>query len=277
MISYLNVTYKMKNILFLIPFLSLSANFFFGQSKQKLVWFDEFNGNKLDYSKWGVEENAYGGGNNEQQIYRWDPKNLRVEDGNLVIEAHKDNPNAAGTTRPYSSARIRSKHRGDWKYCRVDVRAKLPIGKGIWPAIWMLPTDEKYGGWASSGEIDIMELVGHEPSTYHGTLHYGGGWPKNKHSGKEFKLDSGTFADDFHIFSIFWEKGKIIWGIDGKPWQTQEKWDSEKGEFPAPFDQRFHLLINLAIGGHWPGNPNDQTQFPAKMLVDYVRVYQSVK
>jgi beta-glucanase (GH16 family) len=159
----------------------------------------------------------------------------------------------------------------------VDVRAKLPIGKGIWPAIWMLPTDEKYGGWAASGEIDIMELVGHEPSTYHGTLHYGGGWPKNQHTGKEFKLPKGTFADDFHIFSIFWEEGKIIWGIDGKPWQTQEKWYSEKGKSPAPFDQRFHLLINLAVGGRWPGNPNDQTKFPAKMLIDYVRVYQTEK
>ena len=253
------------------------ASFSYGKSRQKLVWADEFNGDSLDYSKWGVEENAYGGGNNEQQIYRWDKKNLRVENGNLVIEAHKDNPNVAGTTRPYSSARIRSKHRGDWKYCRVDVRAKLPIGKGIWPAIWMLPTDEKYGGWASSGEIDIMELVGHEPSTYHGTLHYGGGWPKNQHAGKEFKLAKGTFADEFHIFSIFWEKGKIIWGIDGKPWQTQEKWHSEKGTFPAPFDQRFHLLINLAVGGRWPGNPDTKTKFPAKMLVDYVRVYQDEK
>ena len=93
----------------------------------------------------------------------------RVKEGNLIIQAHNDQPNVVGTSRPYSSARIRTKHRGDWKYCRIDVRAKLPAGKGIWPAIWMLPTDEKYGGWASSGEIDIMELVGNEPSTYHGT------------------------------------------------------------------------------------------------------------
>ena len=120
-------------ILLIITFAILNslAPFSFGKSKQKLIWADEFNGESLDYSKWGVEENAYGGGNNEQQIYRWDKKNLRVENGNLVIEAHKDNPNIAGTTRPYSSARIRSKHRGDWKYCRVDVRAKLPIGKGM--------------------------------------------------------------------------------------------------------------------------------------------------
>lgn len=236
--------------------------------KNTLVWSDEFNGNSLDYSKWDVEENAYGGGNNEQQIYRWDPKNLRVEDGNLVIEAHKDSPNVMGTIRPYSSARIRTKHRGDWKYCQVKVRAKLPVGKGILPAIWMLPTDEKYGDWASSGEIDIIELVGHEPSTYHGTLHFGGSWPRNKHQGDKYRLTNGTFADNFHIFPIQWEEGKITWSIDEELWQTEQKWDTEKATFPAPFDQCFHLLINLAVGGRWPGSPNEQTHFPAKMLID---------
>ena len=204
----------------------------------KVVWSDEFNGSSLDYSKWGVEENALGGGNNELQAYRWNKKNVRVEGGNLILEAHKDSPNMFGTIRPYSSGRIRSKLRGDWTYCRVDVRAKLPIGRGIWPAIWMLPTDEKYGGWASSGEIDIMELVGHEPSTYHGTLHYGGGWPRTSIS-KPYKLASGTFADDFHVFSVFWEEGKIIWGIDGESWQTQQKWYSE-----SPF---LHLSTSVSI------------------------------
>ena len=141
----------------------------------------------------------------------------------------------------------------------------------------MLPTDNTYGTWASSGEIDIMEMVGHEPSTYLGTLHYGGKWPKNKHSGKPYKLPSGTFADDFHVFSIVWEEGKIHWAIDGKSWQTQTEWSSEGGKFPAPFDQRFHLLLNLAVGGNWPGAPNANTKFPAQFLVDYVRVYQLAK
>ena len=258
------------NFFFLLIFSSLSV-----QADQKLVWADEFNGVSLDYTKWGVEENAYGGGNNELQIYRWDKRNLRVKDGNLVMEAHHDNPNVVGTTRPYSSARIRTKHRGDWKYCRVDVRVKLPVGKGIWPAIWMLPTEEKYGGWASSGEIDIMELVGHEPSTYHGTLHYGGAWPKNRHSGEKFQLSRGTFVDKFHVFSVNWQEGKITWSIDGEVWQTQQKWDSEQKPYPAPFDQRFHLILNLAVGGRWPGNPDAMTTFPATMLVDYVRVYQN--
>ena len=243
----------------------------------KLVWSDEFKGPTLDYSKWGIEVNAFGGGNNEMQIYTDRHENVRVEKGNLIIEARKDGHAEAGVRRDYSSGRIRTKNRGDWRYGRIDVRAKLPIGKGIWPAIWMLPTDNTYGTWASSGEIDIMEMVGHEPSTYLGTLHYGGKWPKNKHSGKPHKLSSGTFADDFHIFSIVWEEGKIQWAIDGKSWQTQTEWSSEGGKFPAPFDKRFHLLLNLAVGGNWPGAPDANTKFPAKLLVDYVRVYQLAK
>ena len=196
---------------FLLIFVVFS---FHAQAEQRLVWADEFNGESLDYNKWGVEENTYGVGNNELQIYRWDKRNLLVKGGNFVMETHHDSPNVVATTRPYSWARIRTKHRDDWKYFRVDVRANLPVGKGIWPAIWMLPTDEKYGGWASSGEIDIMELVGHEPSTYHGTLHYGGSWPKNRHSGEKF-LSTGTFADKFHVFSINWQEGMITWSIDG--------------------------------------------------------------
>ena len=240
----------------------------------QLVWADEFNGKSLDYSKWGIEVNAFGGGNNEMQIYTDRPENVRVQNGQLIIEARKDGYAEAGTKREYSSGRIRSKHRGEWRYGRIDVRAKLPVGKGIWPAIWMLPTDNAYGTWAASGEFDIMELVGHEPDTYHGTLHYGGKWPNNKHTGKSYKLQKGTFADAFHVFSIVWKEGEIQWYLDGKLWQTQKQWSSEGGKFPAPFDQRFHLLINLAVGGNWPGPPDGKTKFPAQLLVDYVRVYQ---
>ena len=128
----------------------------------KLVWSDEFNGTKLDYSKWGIEENAFGGGNHELQIYTDRPKNVRVMNGRLILEAHKDNAQISGTQRPYSSGRIRTKHRGDWQYGKIEVRAKLPTGQGLWPAIG-LPTDEKYGTWAASGEIDIMEFKGQEP------------------------------------------------------------------------------------------------------------------
>ena len=142
----------------------------------KLVWSDEFNGTKLDYSKWGIEENAFGGGNHEQQIYTDRSKNVRVENGSLILEAHKDNAQISGTQRPYSSGRIRTKHRGDWQYGKIEVRAKLPAGQGLWPAIWMLPTDEKYGTWAASGEIDIMEHVGYDPNHIYFSLHNNNLW-----------------------------------------------------------------------------------------------------
>jgi beta-glucanase (GH16 family) len=238
------------------------------------VWSDEFNGEALDPTKWGIEVNAFGGGNNELQIYTDRSENVRVEGGHLVIEARRDNAGISGTEREYSSGRVRTKNRGDWKYGRIDVCAKLPIGAGIWSAIWMLPSEDKYGGWAASGEIDIMEMKGQEPDHVLGTLHYGGQWPKNQYSGDSYKLKTGTFADDFHVFSVHWQPGKIQWFVDGELYQEQTKWNSSGGPFPAPFDQDFHLLLNLAVGGNFLGPPNDSTEFPVKMLVDYVRVYQ---
>ncbi len=240
----------------------------------KLVWSDEFAGKKLDYSKWGVEVNAFGGGNNEMQLFTDRTENIRVENGHLVIEARKDRPNIQGTVREYSSGRVRTKHRGDWKYGRIEVRAKLPEGKGLWPAIWMLPTEDKYGPWAASGEIDIMELVGHEPNKVLGTLHFGDVWPKNQHAGSSYQLPQGTFAEDFHVFAIEWEQGEIRWYVDDKLTQTQNQWNSKSAAFPAPFDQAFHLVLNVSVGGNLPGPPNATTKFPQQMRVDYVRVYQ---
>lgn len=242
--------------------------------KGNLVWSDEFDGPTLDYSKWECEVNAFGGGNEELQLYTDRKENVRVEKGSLIIEARKEAANISGTQRNYSSGRIRTKHRGDWKYGRIDVKAKLPEGQGIWPAIWMLPTDEKYGGWASSGEIDIMEFKGQEPSRVLGTLHFGGKWPKNRYSSGNYDLPKGKFSDDFHLFSLDWREGKMTWLIDDKPYQTMSKWDSDEAPFPAPFNERFHLIINLAVGGRFLGNPNDTTPFPRQLEVDYVRVYQ---
>ncbi len=239
-----------------------------------LVWEDNFDGTALDYTKWGVEVNAFGGGNHELQIYTDRRKNVRVENGNLVIQAHRDNADVAGTTREFSSGRVRTKNRGDWKYGRVDVRAKLPKGAGIWPAIWMLPTDEKYGTWAASGEIDIMEMRGQNPNVVLGTLHYGKRWPDNRFSGDELKLATGDFSEKFHTFSVIWSEGRIDWLIDDQHYQTQTQWDSDGGKSPAPFDQRFHVILNLAVGGGFVGNVNDKTVFPQQMIVDYVRVYQ---
>ncbi|MEZ6126589.1 MAG: glycoside hydrolase family 16 protein [Planctomycetaceae bacterium] len=245
--------------------------------KWELVWKDEFDGERLNYQQWEVEVNAFGGGNHEQQIYTDRPANVRVENGHLVLEALHDHHGIAGTVREFSSGRIRSKHRGDWTYGKFEIRAKLPGSQGIWPAIWMLPTDEVYGGWASSGEIDILEFKGQEPGVLWGTLHYGSAWPGNAHSGTTLVRKDVDFTSDFHVYGLEWESGVMRWLLDGEVWQTQNKWHSSGAPFPAPFDQRFHLILNLAVGGQFLGNADATTKFPAQMLVDYVRVYQRPK
>ena len=244
------------------------------QKDWQLVWHDEFDGDQLDYTKWGIEVNALGGGNNELQLYTDYPSNVRVESGNLILEARSDSPSLMGTKRKYSSGRIRTKNRGDWKYCYLEVKAKLPAGTGMWPAIWMLPTDDKYGTWPLSGEIDIVELDGAQPNRAHGTIHYRDKWPHNQSSAKEFVLEKGLFSDTYHVFAIRWEKDLIRWYIDGECYHTQTRWNTSSASFPAPFDQRFHLLLNLAVGGNMVDDPDSSTQFPQQMLIDYVRVYQ---
>jgi beta-glucanase (GH16 family) len=239
-----------------------------------IVWNDEFNGPDIDMDKWEHEVNGWGGGNNELQYYTKRNVNSFIEDGNLVIQGLQETFTGPDGTREYTSARLRTKNKGDWKYGRFEVKALLPYGQGIWPAIWMLPTDWVYGGWAASGEIDIMEMVGHENKPVHGTLHYGGAWPDNVQSGDSFVLQEGTFSGDYHVFTIEWKEGEIKWFVDGIPYLTQTQWFSDGQEYPAPFDQRFHILLNVAIGGNWPGSPDHTTVFPQKMFVDYVRVYE---
>ena len=240
----------------------------------KVVWEDAFDGDALDWSKWEIEVNAFGGGNHELQLYTDRRENVRVENGRLVFEARKDNHGIAGTVREFSSGRIRTKRRGDWLYGRIEVRAKIPAGQGIWPAIWMLPSDDTHGGWAASGEIDIMEIKGQEPDLLWGTLHHGGPWPDNRHTGTQYRLPQGSFADAFHTYAIEWERGRITWLVDGTPWQTQTEWSSTGNTFPAPFDHPFHLVINLAVGGGFVGNPETSTPFPARFEIDHVRVLQ---
>jgi beta-glucanase (GH16 family) len=242
--------------------------------KWNLVWQDEFDGSAIDPAKWEFEVNAWGGGNNELQYYTARPENARVENGVLLITARRETFTGPEGTREFTSARLRTRNRGDWTYGRFEIRAKLPIGQGIWPAIWMLPTDNVYGTWAASGEIDIMEYLGQKPNEVFGTLHYGAKWPKNTHTGQTTKLEKGTFHDDFHVFAMEWEPGEIRWYVDDRHYQTQTKWHTEGHTFPAPFDQRFHLLLNLAVGGNLPGAPDKTTPFPQVLAVDYVRVFQ---
>jgi beta-glucanase (GH16 family) len=238
----------------------------------RLVWQDEFGGRQVDPAKWEFEVNAQGGGNNELQYYV--TNNARVQDGFLSIEARKGAYTGPEGTRGFTSTRIRTKGRGDWKYGRFEIRAKLPTGQGYWPAIWMLPTDAVYGDWPHSGEIDIMELIGHKPKQVHGTLHYADAERHHTYRGTNTTLAVGTFSDAFHVFRLDWEPGTMRWYVDNQLYQTQTNWLSGTNAFPAPFDQRFHLILNLAVGGNWPGNPNPNTIFPQAMIVDYVRVYQ---
>jgi beta-glucanase (GH16 family) len=226
-----------------------------------LVWNDEFNGPDIDAAKWEWEVNGDGGGNNELQYYTGFPENSFIEDGKLVIKAIKENY----LGKHYTSARMRTKNKGDWRYGRFEARMKLPYGKGMWPAFWMLPTDWVYGGWPQSGEIDIMELVGDVPNKVYGTIHWGD--PDHRQSGGSYVLPSGTFAGDFHTFIVEWDSVGFRWYVDGLQYfSTSRGW---------PFDQRFHILLNLAVGGNWPGNPDEFTYFPQLMYVDYVRVYRS--
>ena len=252
----------------------------------RLVWQDEFDGLAIDASKWEHEVDCWGGGNNEDQCYVSDDKNSFVKDGALHIVALADQPSGAVAgpnadpnvvTRAYSSARLRTLGRGDWKYGRVEVAAQLPYGQGLWPAIWMLPSEEVYGGWARSGEIDILEAVnlrvpGETENRVYGTLHYGDSWPQNVQSGG-YADPSSDVTRGYHLYVIEWEEGELRWFVDDELYLTQNEWHSEGNEFPAPFDQAFHLLLNVAVGGGWPGPTNSDTEFPQEMRVDYVRVF----
>jgi len=240
----------------------------------ELVWNDEFNGTHIATVRWEHEVNGWGGGNNELQYYTDRPENSYVENGLLYIVARKEEFTGPDGTRQYTSARMRTLNKGDWQYGRFDIRAKMPIGQGMWPAIWMLPTEWKYGGWAASGEIDIMEFLGHESNRVYGTLHYGGTPPDNVHSGTSYTLPNGTFSAGFHLFTLEWDTTEFRWYVDGDLYQTQKEWYTQNQMYPAPFDQTFHLLLNVAVGGNWPGNPDDTTVFPQMMVVDYVRVFK---
>ena len=243
-----------------------------------LVWSDEFEGNSIDESKWSFEigdgcdisEDLCGWGNNELEYYTDRTENAYLSDGNLVIKAKKESSLYLGKHQ-YTSARMVTKNKGDWKYGRIDVRAKLPIGQGLWPAIWMLPTENVYGGWPKSGEIDIMEYLGHKPSEVLGTIHYGHDfW---RYNSQYLELEEGTFADDFHVFTVLWDENCIQFQMDGINIGVP---NTRSTVLPTtyPFDQDFHLILNVAVGGNLPGSPDASTVFPQTMEVDYVRVYQ---
>lgn len=242
-----------------------------------LVWADEFDGKQIDPMKWELEVNGFGGWNNELQYYTDRPENAHVSDGRLWITAVKEEfTGAEGKKRHYTSARMITKGKEDWKYGRFEARIKFPRGRGMWPAFWMLPSEDVYGGNPRSGEIDIVEVIGSEASTIYGTLHFGDVKPGNLSSGGKTVLKEGDIGDDFHVYAVEWEEGAIRWYLDGALFHHVEKWSTPAGKYPAPFDRKFHLILNLAVGGNWPGPPDAETKFPQSMEVDYVRVYQRV-
>lgn len=248
------------------------------QPTWQLVWEDDFNGTSIDTTKWNFTIGAGGYGNNELQYYSNRPENARVENGKLVIEARKENYQGS----PYTSAKLTTQGKFAFTYGKVEVKAKLPEGQGVWPAIWMMPEDMSiYGGWPACGEIDIMELLGHEPGKIYGTIHYGN--PHTYHGGNYTLPDGQKFSDDFHVFGLEWEPGKIKWYVDGQLYYETSDWFSRSSNeafdytYPAPFDREFYLILNVAVGGNWPGYPPENADyFPQRMVVDWVKVYKKV-
>jgi len=235
----------------------------------RLVWSDEFDYSGMpDTTKWGYDIGGRGWGNNELQYYTNRTENARVGDGKLIIEARKE----VYDSNNYTSARMVSRHKGDWLYGRIEVKAKLPSGVGTWPAIWMLPTDWTYGGWPESGEIDIMEHVGFNQGFIHGTVHTGA-YNHNIGTQKGASINVPDVSAEFHVYAADWTPEKIDLFVDDSLYFTFPK---EKGDYKVwPFDKRFHLVMNIAVGGNWGGQQGvDSTIFPQDMVVDYVRVYQ---
>lgn len=235
-----------------------------------LAWSDDFSGAALDANVWNYEiGNGSGGwGNNELEYYTNSAKNAFVSNGNLIIEARKESIGGFN----YSSARLTTQNKKSFTYGRVDIRAKLPKTKGIWPALWMLGNNIANVGWPASGEIDIMELLGQEPSKAYGTLHYGASSATHGSKGNSYSLSGTSFYDQFHVFSMDWKQDEIKLYIDNNLYLTVTK--ADLGSNPYPFNAPFFFIFNVAVGGNWPGSPDGTTTFPQRMIVDYVRVFQ---
>lgn len=234
------------------------------------IWADEFNEEEINRDKWNFEVNGYGGGNNELQYYT--EKNAEIVDGKLVITALKEDY----LNRDYTSSRLTTKYKGDFRYGRIVVSAKMPTGQGTWPAIWMMPTMSVYGGWPQSGEIDIMEYVGRDPQNVFSTIHTE---KFNHQDGTQIGYDITvpTAETEFHTYEIIWNPGEIITYVDGVSFATfryTAQFNQDVAYYEAfPFDQQFFLILNLAIGGGFGGTV-DNSIFPTAFEIDYVRVYQ---
>ena len=242
-----------------------------------LTWSDDFNGSSgssVDSRKWSFDIGGKGWGNNELETYTDRPANARIKDGLLIITALKEAfKGPDNISRNFTSARILTRNKLTQIYGRFEARIKSPYGQGIWPAFWMLGDNIDAVHWPNCGEIDIMENIGKEPSIVHGTFH-GPGYSGGNGIGAPYVLSGGKkFSDDFHVFAIEWEPNVIRFYVDGILYQTRTPADLPVGAAWV-FDHPFFIILNVAVGGNWPGNPDASTAFPQQMLVDYVRVYR---
>uniref|UniRef100_B0T305 Glycoside hydrolase family 16 n=1 Tax=Caulobacter sp. (strain K31) TaxID=366602 RepID=B0T305_CAUSK len=265
----------------------------------RLVWADEFDGPALDQTKWSYAEDCGGGGNNERQCYTAAPANVSVRNGVLSLTTLRQattgladpwSGSKATRTLDYSSGKLVTKGKAFWRYGRIEVRARVPGGQGVWPAIWMMPEKSVYGGWPRSGEIDILETInlgapcdtcaGGRENRIFGTIHFGeDGGVGHRHQGGQ--IAPSPSADGFHVYAVEWSPGEIVWRVDSQRYfrAGSEDWKPVNGQAgPAPFDQPFHLILNLAFGGDWPEGANakgvDDAALPAVMEIDWVRVSQ---
>jgi beta-glucanase (GH16 family) len=238
-----------------------------------LSWSDEFDRDGApDPGRWVHDLGGNGWGNNELETYTDRPENAVVRGGSLVITARRETFRGAdGTERPYTSARLKTLGTFSQAYGRIEARMKIPRGQGIWPAFWMLGDNVATAGWPACGEIDIMENIGKEPTTVHGTLH-GPGYSGGQGIGAPYSAAS-PFADAFHVFGIEWEPNAIRWYVDGTLYQTRTPADLPAGARWV-FDAPAFIILNLAVGGNWPGDPDATSAFPQELVVDYVRVYK---
>ncbi|MCC5919565.1 MAG: glycoside hydrolase family 16 protein [Cyclobacteriaceae bacterium] len=240
----------------------------------KLVWRDEFDGNTLS-NDWvhdigtGASIGLNGWGNNELQYYR--QENTKIEDGFLIIEARREGFGG----RNFTSSRIKTEGQQSFAFGRIDIRARMPYGQGIWPALWMLGDSHSDIGWPACGEIDIMEMIGGEENRVHGTLHWlqpssSGGF--HAEFGHSKRLSTGTLADQFHVFSLVWDESTITFMLDDQAYGSIDLRPSHM----AAFKEKFFFIFNVAVGGNWPGSPDSTSTYPQQMVVDYVRVFQKV-
>ena len=270
---------SIRNIAFVVLLTTLCISPAF--ATYSLVWSDEFSGTSLDSDNWTPDIGngcpyLCGWGNNELEYYR--AENISVSGGNLVLTALEESYGGSS----YTSGKVTTRGKQTFLYGRIEMRAKIPTGGGMWPAFWMMPQDDVYGGWAASGELDIMESA-NSTTSVGGAIHFGGSWPNNTYTSASYSLGGTSFADDFHVYAVEWEPDVIRWYVDDVLFSTKvsSQWysDSAPDNPRAPFDQDFYIILNAAVGGEYTGCTSSScitADFPQQYIIDYVRVYQDI-